>query len=92
MRYGNYHQQLLPFIEVFGIENVIIVDGSNMGNEEAGYIEERFNLDRELHFEFNTQKKFNCLTQPQVYTNRKKVKKCSELLSIRRKGQTIDHQ
>ena len=66
MRYGNYQQQLLPFIEVFGIENVILVDGTNMGNDEAGYIEKRLGLEQELHFEFDKQKKFNCLKQPQV--------------------------
>ena len=66
LRYGNYHQQLLPFIEVFGLEQMIFVDGSNMGNDEVRLIEERFGIDRELQFEFNQEKKFNCLVTPQV--------------------------
>ena len=48
------------------MDSVIIVDGSNMGNDEAKYIESRFGLEQELQFEFNEEKKFNCLTQPQV--------------------------
>ena len=31
LRYGNYHQQLLPFFEVFGREKFIFLDGTNMG-------------------------------------------------------------
>ena len=31
LRYGNYHQQLLPFFEVFGRERFIFLDGTNMG-------------------------------------------------------------
>ena len=33
LRYGNYHTQLTPFIEVVGRENVIILDGAHMGRE-----------------------------------------------------------
>ena len=67
LRYGNYATQLKPFIEVFGIENVIILDGANMGNSEAQYFESRLNLEHELQFEFNEQKHFNCLRQPVQY-------------------------
>ena len=31
LRYGNYHQQLLPFFEVFCRERFIFLDGTNMG-------------------------------------------------------------
>ena len=31
LRYGNFYQQLLPFYEVFGDENMIFLDGTNMG-------------------------------------------------------------
>ena len=30
-RYGNYYQQILPFYEVFGKENLIFLDGTNIG-------------------------------------------------------------
>jgi len=33
LRYGNYHTQLTPFIEVVGRENLIILDGAHMGRE-----------------------------------------------------------
>ena len=31
LRYGNYYQQLLPFLEVFGREKLIFLDGTNIG-------------------------------------------------------------
>ena len=30
LRYGNFHQQLLPFYEVFGRNRIIFLDGTNM--------------------------------------------------------------
>ena len=38
-----------------------------MGNVEAAHLEEQLGLKHELKFEFNKQKGFNCLTQPQKY-------------------------
>jgi len=67
LRYGNYHQQLLPFLEVFGTDGVIIMDGSNMGNVEVAYLEQRLSLAHQLEFEFNAKKKFNCLASPLEY-------------------------
>ena len=58
---------MTPFIEVFGIEKVIFVDGTNMGNIEANNLETRLGLKHQLHFEFNAKKHFNCLTEPHAY-------------------------
>ena len=33
------HQYTARFIEVFGMEKVIFVDGTNMGYNEAGYLD-----------------------------------------------------
>ena len=38
LRYGNYHTQLTPFIEVVGRENVIILDGAHMDRENENFI------------------------------------------------------
>ena len=67
LRYGNYATQLKPFIEVFGIDNVIILDGANMNTAEAQYFESRLNLEHELKFAFNERKHFNCLSEPIEY-------------------------
>ena len=67
LRYGNYYQQLIPFIEVFGRENIVILDGSNVGNVETTHLEEQLGLKYELKFEFNNQKGYNCLVQPHQY-------------------------
>ena len=58
---------MAPFIEVFGKDKVILVDGTNMGNAEAGHLEARLGLKHQLHFEFNSKKNFNCLTAPHAY-------------------------
>ena len=58
---------MTPFIEVFGIDKVIFVDGTNMGNSEAVYLETRLGLKHQLRFEFNAKKHFNCLTAPHAY-------------------------
>ena len=52
---------------VYGIDGVIIMDGSDMGNVEAAYLEQRLGLAHQLKFEFNDKKKFNCLASPLEY-------------------------
>ena len=37
------------------------------GNEETAYLEEQLGIEKELKFEFNEEKKFNCLTEPVPY-------------------------
>ena len=37
------------------------------GNEETAYLEEQLGIEQELKFEFNEEKKFNCLTEPVPY-------------------------
>ena len=37
------------------------------GNEEVEYLEDRLGIEKELQFEFNKKKKFNCLTKPVPY-------------------------
>ena len=58
---------MAPFIEVFGIDKVIFVDGTNMGNSEAVYLETQLGLKHQLHFEINAKKHFNCLTKPNAF-------------------------
>ena len=38
-----------------------------MGNVEAAHVEKELGLEHELEFEFNEQKGFNCLIQPQKF-------------------------
>lgn len=37
------------------------------GNNEVEYLESRLGIEKELEFEFNEKKKFNCLSKPVPY-------------------------
>ena len=37
------------------------------GNNEVEYLESRLGIEKELEFEFNENKKFNCLSKPVPY-------------------------
>ena len=67
IRYGNYWTQIQAFIDVFGLEKMIFVDGTSMGNNEARHLEEQLNLEHELEFKFDHKKNFDCLWKPLKY-------------------------
>ena len=67
IRYGNYWTQIQAFIDVFGLEQIIFVDGTSMSNNEARHLEEQLNVNHELEFKFDRKKNFDCLWKPLKY-------------------------
>lgn len=66
--YGNYHTQLEPFVQVFGLDKINFIDGSRMANSfanaEVERIEDYLGVNPALKFKFNETKKFMCLSHP----------------------------
>ena len=67
INFGMFHQQLIPFLEVFDSKNFLYVDGVRIvsdPNSDFAELEKFFNLDHQLEFEMDEEKGCPCLKKP----------------------------
>ena len=65
--YGEYYEQLKPYMETFNISNFHFVDGGGIVENPAREFmefEDFFGVEHELEFKFNSTKGYPCLTRP----------------------------
>ena len=66
-QYGEYGTQIKPFMEIFGRENIHLLDGGNLlktPNQEYFQLEKFFNVSHSLKLEIDAEKGFPCLKRP----------------------------